>query len=85
VIIEIYFHSRNFMSCTIPIAMLLSGATTLRNVEYTALSDSRGDDDTGEICTKFHNGAKLAIGWDEMEQSAPIMMTSVMVLDELVT
>ena len=36
-------------------------------------------------CTKFHNGAKLAIGWDETEQSAPIMMTSVMVLDELVT
>ena len=37
------------MSCTIPIAMLSSGATTLRNVEYTVLSDSRGEVDTGEI------------------------------------
>ena len=36
----------------IPSAMVTSGGTSLRNVGNAFWSDSRGDDEDGEICNK---------------------------------
>ena len=36
----------------IPSAMVTSGGTSLRNVGNAFWSDSRGDDEDGEICIK---------------------------------